>query len=108
MEINLNKIKNVFDALLDEKNNDDIVITYEDGKNQVFEQIAIIPLDGKIYPILRPIDKIRTEIEYKNDAVIFCIDETNGNKTLSVVKENEIIKEIISIYNKLCDEEGID
>ena len=51
-----NKNISPIDMLFDEKNTDNIVLYDEKGVEVEFEQIALIPLEEKIYAILRPLD----------------------------------------------------
>ena len=54
-----NEEVDLLDILLDEDNEDPIKLFDENGKEYKFDQVALIPLDEKLYAILKPIDKIK-------------------------------------------------
>lgn len=94
------------EMLLDENNTENIVLYDENNKETVFEQVAIIPLDDKIYAILKPV----TEISGINDdeALVFMIEELDDEEVLVVVDDEEIVDEVFNEYYELLKEEGID
>ena len=48
----------ILDILLDEDNEDPITLYDENDKPVRFDQVAIIPMDEKLYAILKPIDEM--------------------------------------------------
>jgi hypothetical protein len=48
----------ILDILLDEDNEDPITLYDENDKAIQFDQVAIIPMDEKLYAILKPIDEM--------------------------------------------------
>lgn len=92
---------NVLDMLFDEENEDDITIYDEDGNPVKFEQVALIPLEEKIYAILKPVEPMEGLGE--DEALVFEIDE--AEESLNVVVEDDIIDAVFAVYEQLCEEE---
>ena len=92
---------NVLDMLFDEENEDDITIYDEDGNPVAFEQIALIPLEEKIYAILKPV--LPMEGLGEDEGMVFEIDE--AEESLNVVVEDDIIDAVFAVYEQLCEEE---
>ena len=87
------------DALLDESNGDNIVIYNEAGDPVEFEQIALIPMEEKIHAILKPVTPlpgIRPD-----EALVFCIDEIDGEECLTLVTEEDVMDAVFEEYYKL-------
>lgn len=92
--------KNIFDILFDE-NNDDIITLYgESGDPLEFEQIAVIPYEGIIYAILRPI--VPFEGMKEDEALVFEITE---EELIELVTDDDIIDAVFNIYNEMIEEE---
>lgn len=96
------KAKNPVEQILDEKNTDNIVLYDDDNKAIEFEQIAVIPLErtNGLYAILIPLTPMQGVAE--GEGVLFEIDEERGD--LSVVNDDKIIDEVLTIYQKLVEE----
>ena len=92
---------NVLDMLFDEENEDDITIYDEDGNPVAFEQVALIPLEEKVYAILKPV--LPMEGLGEDEALVFEIDE--AEESLNVVVEDDIIDAVFAVYEQLCEEE---
>lgn len=90
--------------LLDPKDNEPIVL-YDENDNQVeFEQIALIPLEDKLYAILKPAKKMEGVAD--DEAIVFSFQEDEEQAPILVVEESDkIIDEVFDVYNKLLDEE---
>lgn len=93
---------NPIDALFDENNTGNITLFNEKNEPVEFEQIAIIPLVGKVYAILKPTAKIDGVKD--DEAFVFEVveDEENGD-TLKLVEEDKIIDTVFIEYNKLLN-----
>ena len=96
------KNKNVIEQILDEKNNETIVM-YDEQNNPIeFEQIAVIPLenDDNLYAILVP----TTPMEGVNEGegVLFVINEEMD--TMEIVRDENVIDQVLTIYEKLIEE----
>ena len=90
--------------LLDPKDNDPIVL-YDENDNKVeFEQIALIPLEDRLYAILKPAKKMEGVAD--DEAIVFSFQEDDEQAPVLVVEENDkTIDKVFEIYNQLLDEE---
>lgn len=96
--------QNILDILLDEDNEDPITLYDKDDNAVKFDQVAIIPIEEKLYAILKPIDKLEGVAD--DEAIVFYIDETNEDDVSLVVEENEdIAVKVFDEYYKLLDEQ---
>jgi len=94
------------EMLLDEKNNDNIVL-YDDKNNKVeFEQIAIIPMDEKLYAILRPLGG--EEPMPEDEALVFVIDEIDDEDVLLLEEDEAIEDKVFDKYYELIKEQEND
>ncbi len=90
--------------LLDKDDNDPIIL-YDENDNQVeFEQIALIPLEDKLYAILKPAKKMEGVAD--DEAIVFNFQEDEEKDPILVVEENDkTIDQVFEVYNQLLDEE---
>ena len=97
--------KSPIEMLLDDDNTDNLILFDENNRETEFEQIAVIPLDERIYAILKPV----TEVVGVNDdeALVFVIEEIDDEDCLVIVDEQKIVDEVFDEYYKLLEEEGI-
>lgn len=94
----------ILDILLDEDNEDPIILYDEYSKQVKFDQVAIIPLNEKLYAILKPIDEIPGVAD--DEAIVFAINENdNGETTLVVETDEPIAMQVFDEYYKLLDEQ---
>lgn len=93
----------VIGRLLDENDEDPVTLYDENDKETEFEQVAIIPIDEKIYVILKPITKIEGVAD--DEALVFVIDEIDDEDMLVLVDNDEIINEVFDVYYKLLEED---
>lgn len=94
--------KNPLEMILDEECNDNIVLFDEDGESTEFEQIAVIPLEGNLYCILRPLDMPELE---EDEAFVFSISEDDEEGAIDLVEDDDIVEEVFQLYYTLLDEE---
>ena len=94
--------KNPLEMILDEECNDNIVLFDEDGESTEFEQIAVIPLEGKLYCILRPLDMPELE---EDEAFVFSISEDDEEGAIDLVEDDDIVEEVVQLNYTLLDEE---
>ena len=94
---------NPIDALFDPNNEENIVLYNEKDEAVEFEQIAIIPIAGVAYAILKPTLKIDGVAD--DEAFVFEVveDEENGD-TIRLVEDDKLIDEVFAEYNKMLDE----
>ena len=94
------------DKLFDDNNTDPIVLYNEKGEEVSFEQIALIPLEERIFAILKPIEK--TEGVGEDEALVFEILEgetEEDEEYLSLVSDMEVVDNVFKVYDQLIDEE---
>ena len=94
--------KNPIEQILDEKNMDNITLYDADNKPIEFEQVAVIPLEktGMLYAIMIPVTPMEGVNE--GEGVLFVIDEEKGS--IDIERDDEIIDEVLTIYQKLIEE----
>ena len=94
------------DMLFDENNKDNIVL-YDDQNNEVeFEQIALIPIEEKIYAILRPLGGEEPLAE--DEALVFAIEEVEDEDVLIPEENEDVVNQVFDKYYELLKEQGID
>ena len=93
---------NPIDALYDEDNNDAIILFNEKGEEIAFEQIAIIPQNGKAYAILKPIQPLEGLGE--DEGLVFFVNEDEG--ILELITDEKIIDDVFTVYDELVENEG--
>lgn len=101
--------KELIDVLLDENNEEPIFIFDESGREYECDQVAIIPLDGEIYVILKPIDEIEGVAD--DEVIVFHLIVPNDNEDeamLMLETDEETAMQVFEEYYKLLDEAGID
>ena len=93
------------DKIFDEECCENIFLFGENGEKLEFEQIAVLPIYHKIYVILRPVG-INTLAD--DEALVFCIDEIDGEQTLVLLEDEALIDDVFSEYYNMLRQEGID
>ncbi|MBR4124417.1 MAG: DUF1292 domain-containing protein [Clostridia bacterium] len=95
---------NALDALFDANNNANITLYNEKDEPVEFEQIAIIPLNDRVYAILKPTADVEGVAD--DEAFVFEVveDEENGD-SLRLVEDDKVIDAVFADYNKLLDEQ---
>lgn len=94
---------NVIDRLLDENDEEPVTLYDENDKETEFEQVAIIPLNEKIYVILKPITKIEGVAD--DEGLVFVIEEIDDEDMLVLVDDDEIINKVFDVYYQLLKED---
>lgn len=106
MEKNTEQTQEVdlLDILLDEDNEEPITLYDENSKAIKFDQVAIIPIDDRLYAILKPIDEIPGVAD--DEAIVFAINENEAGETTLVVETDEpTAMRVFDEYYKLLDEQ---
>ena len=97
-----NEELSILDILLDEDNEDPITLYDENDKAIRFDQVAIIPMDDKLYAILKPIDEMEGVAD--DEAIVFYINEDgNGDATLDIETDEPVAMRVFDEYYKLLD-----
>ena len=92
----------VLDYLLDEENDEPIVLFDENDKAVRFDQVAIIPLEDKLFAILKPIDPLADVAD--DEAIVFRIQEDEPVESQLVVETDEpLAMRVFDEYYKLLD-----
>ena len=94
------KIVNPIDALFDPENSDNIFLYNDKDEPVEFEQIAIIPLDGKNYAILKPVEKI-DEVDDDEAFAFEVVEDEEKGDSLVLVEEDELIDRVFEEYKDL-------
>ncbi|MGN1208168.1 MAG: DUF1292 domain-containing protein [Christensenellales bacterium] len=100
--------KSVFEQLLDENDDSNIVLIDEDEKEIEFEQIAVIPVKEQVFAILKPVKKMEGVGE--NEGLVFELEETpEGEELLNLldpVEDEDMIDVVFAEYDKLLQEDN--
>ncbi len=92
-----------FSAILDENNSDNVVLYNANNEPVEFEQVAIVPLNGKDYVILKPVEEFEGVGE--DEAIVFRFDANeDGEDILSIESDDATIDAVFDVYYKLLDE----
>lgn len=94
------------DMIMDEENTENIVMYNENDEPVEFQQIAVVPVNGAVYVILRPVGDVEGIGE--DEALVFVIDEIDGEGCLSIEENDQIIDQVFEEYYKMLREAGID
>lgn len=97
---------NPIDQILDDNNTDNIVLYNEEGESIEFEQIALIPLDGDTFVILHPVDQLEGMNE--DEALVFGIENVDGEDTLVIVEDEDVVDAVFEEYYIMLEEAGVD
>lgn len=98
-------MKSPIDMLLDENCSDPIVLFDENNEEVAFDQIAVIPLNGDVYAILKPLGDFEGVAE--DEALVFVIAEEDDEDVLQVVEDDEIVDAVFAQYYEMLKEQGI-
>ncbi len=94
------------DMLLDENNTDNIKLFNEENEEVEFEQIALVPIEEKVYAILKPVQTMDGVAD--DEALVFGIEEIDDEDCLVIVEEDAIVDKVFEEYYKMLKDEGID
>lgn len=94
------------DMLLDENNTDNIKLFNEENEEVEFEQIALVPIDERIYAILKPAAAMEGVAD--DEALVFGIEEIDDEDCLVIVEDDTIVDKVFEEYYKMLKAEGID
>lgn len=99
----------MYNKMTEEPREDIVTLVDEEGKEHSFMVLDIIPVKESEYAILVPTDNelIDNEAE-EQDAVIFRIDENDGEQMLTVVEDDEEWDAVAEAWEELTDLEEDD
>ena len=93
----------ILDILLDEENEEPITLYNENDKAIRFDQIAIIPMEEKLFAILKPIDEMEEVAE--DEAIVFRVDEKESGESELVIETDEALAmRVFDEFYRLLDE----
>ena len=98
---NVNFVPSVIDILLDEDNDDNIILYDENDQPNEFEQVALVPFNGKVYAILKPVNCM--EDVGADEAVVFCIEEFEGEYMLFPEQDDAVGEAVFNEYYSLLE-----
>ena len=93
----------VLEVLLDPMNEDTVTLYGENGQALEFEQVAILPIDEKIYAILKPaapMDGVSAD-----EALVFVIEEEEGEAFIRLETDEELCDVAFQVYYTLLGEQ---
>lgn len=93
------------EMLLDENNTENLKLYDENNKETEFEQVAVIPMNEKVYAILKPVTKIVGVND--DEALVFVIEEIEDEDCLVIVDDEKIVDQVFKEYYDLLKAEGI-
>ena len=93
---------NAIEKILTPDNNDNVILYNDKNEPIEFEQIALIPYQENLYCILSPAEEIEGVEE--DEAVVFKVQEENGDIWLDIVDDDTIIDAVFDVYDELYDE----
>jgi hypothetical protein len=91
------------EQILDPNNCDPIVMYNENNEEVAFEQIAIVPIEGEAYVILKPVNPMEGVGE--DEALVFAIVVEDGEEMLVVEDRTEIIDEVFRQYYEMLEQQ---
>ena len=92
----------MIEQILDENNTDPVTLYDEQNRAVTFDQVAVIPLNGRIYVILKPLDEVVGVAE--DEALVFKIDGEGENIRYTYVLDEDKVSEVFEQYNMAYDE----
>lgn len=104
MAVFMEKEKNVIERLLDENDNSTITLYGDNDKPFTFEQVAIVPLNGKVYAILKPAFKVSGVAD--DEALVMEIQKTSTEESLVIVEDEAIVDSVFAVYYQLVKEQA--
>ena len=96
--------RNPIDMILDENCDEPIVLYNGNNEEVAFEQIAVVPYDGEIYVILKPVEDMEGVEE--DEALVFVIDEYEDESALVIVDDDRLIDIVFKEYYEMLEEAG--
>lgn len=102
-ELNYKHDSEVLHILMDPNNNEDVELGTEGQPKTKFEQEYVCAYEGKLYCILKPLDKIENVKD--DEAIVFVVDENEdaGKHQLKIVEDDVIADKIFDFYYKDLD-----
>ncbi len=90
-------------GLFDKFNYEPVVLYNQNGEPVSFKQEAHMPMDGHIYVVLTPLEKM--EGVNHGECLIYEVTQENGQEIVTIVEDAGIISKATSMYQLLVDED---
>lgn len=98
------EVVDIVDILLDEDNEEPITLYDENDKAVKFDQVAVIPLNDKLYAILKPIDEMEGVAD--DEAIVFAVkQDKNGESILEIETDEPTAIKVFDEYYNLLDKQ---
>ena len=94
-------MKDVLDLLLD-KDCCPLILTGDNGEETVFEKVAVLTKNDRLYCILKPFTPMAGVAE--DEAVVFYVDKINGEHVIVPERDNAAIEDVFSYYCSLIEQ----
>ena len=94
--------RSAIDLLLDENYTGNIVMYDENDKEVEFEQIAIIPLNDKVYALLHPLN---VNDLAEDEAIVFSVEEIDDEDAIVLVEDMNVVNAVFDEYYRLLKEQ---
>jgi hypothetical protein len=99
--------KEIFLALLDENNLENIIMNDDEGNKFEMSQIGTIPMHGIIYGILDLLKINDVEVTAEEAGLVMFeldYDDEGDQYYVETVEEDELFNEVMDAFNKLPEE----
>ena len=94
--------QNAINKILDPENTENIVLYNSNDEAVEFEQIFIMPFEGRDFAILKPVQPL--EYCAEDEALVFEIYEEDGEDKIKIIWDNRIIDAVFNVYEKMLNE----
>lgn len=95
-------METIIDVLLDADNRDPIRLGDEHGHDILFEQVAVIPHNGKLYCVLKPITPMEGVAD--DEARVFYVEEPpHGPPYLKIETDELAVLDVFEEYYNLLE-----
>ena len=88
----------LLEQLMSADNDDNVFLFDENGESVELEQIAVIPHEGQVYALLRPLDAD------EDSAAVFRI-VPEDEESVESVEDEELAMTILNLYNDQVDKQ---
>lgn len=102
---NKNSDKNILDILLDAENREPVTLWDGDDRKITFEQVAVIPHDGKIYCVMKPLEHLDGVAD--DEALVLYVDIYRNEVTLNVELNQLKAIEVFEKYYDLLEKSAL-
>lgn len=102
----MNKPEDAIEKILDDNNQENVILYDEDDNPTEFEQVALIPMEDRVFVLLSPVEK--TEGVDADDAFVFEIQNIDGEDYVVGIDDEEVTYNVYKEYYAMLKEAGHD